>query len=85
MKLVTNTQITLDGVVQGNGGQNENRSGGFERGGWTTPLFDNETATFLKPVLPARRCAPVRPAGLRDLRRLLRSNGRSEHQPSEWR
>jgi hypothetical protein len=26
------------------------RGGGFERGGWTTPLFDTETATFLNQV-----------------------------------
>jgi hypothetical protein len=42
MKLVTNTQMTLDGVVQGNGGRNENRSGGFERGGWAWALTDSE-------------------------------------------
>ncbi len=47
MKLVTNTQITVDGVVQGNGGRYENRSGGFERGGWARPLFDSEGVTFV--------------------------------------
>jgi len=47
MKLITNTQITADGVVQGNGGRDENRSGGFERGGWTRPLFDSEATTFV--------------------------------------
>ncbi len=47
MKLVTNTQITVDGVVQGNGGRDENRSGGFERGGWARPLFDSEGVTFI--------------------------------------
>jgi dihydrofolate reductase len=47
MKLITNTQITLDGVVQGNGGRDENRSGGFERGGWARPLFDSEGVTFV--------------------------------------
>lgn len=47
MKLVTNTQITVDGVVQGNGGRDENRSGGFERGGWAGPLFDSESVTFV--------------------------------------
>jgi dihydrofolate reductase len=46
MKLVTNTQITLDGVVQGNGGRNENRSGGFERGGWAMALTDPEGRAF---------------------------------------
>jgi len=50
MKLVTNTQITLDGVVQGNGGQNENRRGGFERGGWALPLFDDKVESFLSEI-----------------------------------
>src|SRR5690242_1791489 len=48
MKLITNTQITLDGVVQGNGGRDENRSGGFERGGWARPLFDSESVKFVE-------------------------------------
>src|SRR5215217_3041664 len=47
MKLITNTQITVDGVVQGNGGRDENRSGGFERGGWARPLFDSKAVTFV--------------------------------------
>jgi dihydrofolate reductase len=47
MKLITNTQISVDGVVQGNGGRDENRSGGFERGGWARPLFDSEGVTFV--------------------------------------
>ena len=47
MKLTTNTQITVDGVVQANGGRDENRSGGFERGGWARPLFDSQAMTFV--------------------------------------
>ena len=50
MKLTTITQVSVDGVVQGNGGPDENRSGGFERGGRARPLFDNEAMTFVDQV-----------------------------------
>jgi dihydrofolate reductase len=50
MKLMTVTIVSVDGVMQGLGAPDEDRSGGFERGGWVTPLFDNEAGTFLNQV-----------------------------------
>jgi len=44
MKLKTITQITLDGVTQGNGGPTaEDRAQGFERGGWARGAGDDTT------------------------------------------
>ena len=44
MKLTTMTQVTVDGVMQGNGGaSDEDRRNGFERGGWAMGVFDDET------------------------------------------
>src|SRR5512133_4044822 len=48
MKLTTMTQITVDGVMQGNGGATEeDRRNGFERGGWAMGVFDDETLTLI--------------------------------------
>ena len=46
VKLTTMTQVTVDGVMQGNGGAtDEDRRNGFERGGWAMGVADSETMT----------------------------------------
>jgi dihydrofolate reductase len=50
MKLTTTTQVSVDGVMQGNGGRHPLLDPGFERGGWARPLFDSEAMTFVDQV-----------------------------------
>lgn len=50
MKLTTTTQVSVDGVMQGCGGPDEDRRGGFERGGWAIGHFDKEAMTFVEQV-----------------------------------
>jgi dihydrofolate reductase len=50
MKLTTTTQVSVDGVMQGNGGRHPDLDRGFERGGWARPLFDSDAMTFVDEV-----------------------------------
>jgi len=50
MRLTITTNVSVDGVMQGLGGPDEDRRGGFDRGGWAPPLVDTETGDYLDQV-----------------------------------
>jgi dihydrofolate reductase len=50
MRLTITTNVSVDGVMQGLGGQDEDRRGGFERGGWALPVLDTEAGDHINEV-----------------------------------
>jgi dihydrofolate reductase len=50
MKLTTMTQVSVDGVMQANGGRNPDLDPGMERGGWARGLFHPESFEYVNEV-----------------------------------
>ena len=86
MELTTMTQVTVDGVMQGNGGAtDEDRGNGFERGGWAMGVFDNESFKFITQTYQRADafCSAGRPTSSSPA--TGEQSKRSAPTPSAWR
>ena len=46
-KIVVDSFLTIDGVLQAPGAPEEDKDGGFPHGGWQAPLFDEECGEYV--------------------------------------
>jgi dihydrofolate reductase len=47
VKITLTTFLSVDGIMQGPGGPTEDRSDGFDRGGWLVPYADDDMGRFV--------------------------------------
>lgn len=52
-KIIVLSMISLDGVMQGPGSPDEDRSGGFENGGWAAPYDDEAVTKYFETQMKA--------------------------------
>lgn len=50
-KLIVSEFISLDGVIQAPGGQDEDRDGGFTHGGWTHPYWHDDIGSAFFAIM----------------------------------
>ena len=50
-KIIVSEFMSLDGVMQAPGGQNEDTDGGFAQGGWTQPYWDDAIGAHFGQVM----------------------------------
>jgi dihydrofolate reductase len=50
-KIIVATHLTMDGVLQGPGGPEEDRTNGFKWGGWSFPYSDELTGNVVSKVM----------------------------------
>jgi dihydrofolate reductase len=50
-KLIVHELVTLDGVMQAPGGQDEDREGGFRYGGWTLPYWHDDIGAHFTSLM----------------------------------
>jgi len=50
-KIISITQVTVDGVMQGPGGPEEDPRNGFTDGGWAMPFVDDATRTVIDETM----------------------------------
>lgn len=50
-KIIVLEHLSIDGVIQGPGGREEDTSGGFAYGGWSAPYMNDTLGAILKKML----------------------------------